>query len=112
MAHVLTVFKAKKANFRSPFQLHAEWTGLEPATPGVRPYSNRLTTTPSKLLRAPSVRMLFHVRQVAPLLNAAWGARSFAKLFSESSQQVWWVLRSRTPDHSCKGAALPLAKPP
>jgi hypothetical protein len=33
----------KKANSRSPFLVLAEWTGLEPATPGVTGrYSNQL----------------------------------------------------------------------
>ena len=35
--------KAKKANLRSPSGILAEWTGLEPATPGVTGrYSNQL----------------------------------------------------------------------
>ncbi len=43
----------KKANSRSPFVFVAEWTGLEPATPGVTGrYSNRLN------YHSPSVSML------------------------------------------------------
>ena len=35
--------KMKKANSRSPSRVLAEWTGLEPATPGVTGrYSNQL----------------------------------------------------------------------
>jgi hypothetical protein len=35
--------ETKKANLRSPLEMLAEWTGLEPATPGVTGrYSNQL----------------------------------------------------------------------
>jgi hypothetical protein len=72
----------KRANSRSPLQVLAEWTGLEPATPGVTGrYSNQLN---------------YHSGCCLPLL-----ARP-------PREARWWVLTGSNRRHSpCKGDALP-----
>ena len=59
----------------------AEWTGLEPATPGVTGrYSNQL--------------------------NYRSALEAMIPIFAKA----WWVLRGSNPRHSpCKGDALPLS---
>src|SRR6185436_17050303 len=67
----------------------AEWTGLEPATPGVTGrYSNQLN---------------YHsIRCSQRLLRIPHNARGTA------ARHVWWVLRGSNSRHSpCKGDALP-----
>jgi hypothetical protein len=77
----------KKGELAFAFLVLAEWTGLEPATPGVTGrYSNQLNYHSLVLQKTvlPSTR---------PLIFLLPG---------------WWVLRGSNPRHSpCKGDALP-----
>ena len=70
----------------------AEWTGLEPATPGVTGrYSNQL-----------NYHSCFSMLSLATLQCASGSSIVPAGL--------WWVLRDLNPRHSpCKGDALPLS---
>ena len=65
----------------------AEWTGLEPATPGVTGrYSNQLNYHSQTVFAAPRMRNEDH----------------------KVEQRVWWVLTGSNRRHSpCKGDALP-----
>jgi len=72
----------------------AEWTGLEPATPGVTgQYSNQLN---------------YHSTEKTLLLTQTKGNTIIHENFSLRCNTFVWVLRDSNPRHSpCKGDALP-----
>src|SRR5512143_145787 len=76
----------KKGELAFAFLVLAEWTGLEPATPGVTGrYSNQLN---------------YHSLALQLVLP-----ENFTAL---AASPCWWVLRGSNPRHSpCKGDALP-----
>src|SRR5512139_1487844 len=76
----------KKGELSFAFRMLAEWTGLEPATPGVTGrYSNQLN---------------YHSLVLQETL--------LPKIRPPDAQPGWWVLRGSNPRHSpCKGDALP-----